>query len=102
MLVKVDDLAFSDDFVILEMPGNAEIQLILGRPFLVIGRPLIDMKMSELALRFDKEQVVFNMFEATKHQYEQPQCYKVSKRRKLPKRQKLARTKLRVILRVFW
>lgn len=36
------------------------------------------------------------MFEAIKHQYEQPKSYKVRKMSKSPENQKLARTKLKV------
>ncbi|MCI21478.1 hypothetical protein A2U01_0042646, partial [Trifolium medium] len=43
--VKVNDLMFSADFVILDMDENAEIPLILGRPFLATGRALIDVEL---------------------------------------------------------
>ncbi|XP_050888882.1 uncharacterized protein LOC127094054 [Lathyrus oleraceus] len=38
VLVKIDKFVFPVDFVILEMPGDEEIPLILGRPFLETGR----------------------------------------------------------------
>lgn len=84
ILDKVDVLAFPTDFVILDMPEDAETSLILRRPFLETGRDLIDVNLDELALRFNKEQVVFNVFEAIKNQYEQPQFYKIRKMRKPP------------------
>ena len=45
---------------------GAKTQLILGRPFLATERALIDVELGELALRFNKEHMVFNVFEATK------------------------------------
>ncbi|KEH32972.1 hypothetical protein MTR_3g012210 [Medicago truncatula] len=51
--------------------------LFLGRPFLATGLALIDVELGELMLRFQNEQVVFNIFEAMKHQIENPQHYRV-------------------------
>jgi len=77
VLVKVNDLLFPADFVVLDMEEDEEIPLLLGRPFLETGRALIDVEMGELMLRFHDEQVVFNIFEAMKHRNENPQCYRV-------------------------
>ncbi|XP_050888599.1 uncharacterized protein LOC127093733 [Lathyrus oleraceus] len=38
---------------------------------------IIDVKLDKLTLRFNKEKVVFNMFEAMKHQKENLQCYRI-------------------------
>lgn len=62
VLVKLDDLLFSIDFVILDMPEDTETPLLLGRPFLATSRELIDVQRGELVLRFNKEQVMFNFF----------------------------------------
>ena len=40
VLVKVDDLLFPADFVILDISEDAETPLLLGRPFLATGRAL--------------------------------------------------------------
>ena len=40
MLVKLDKFMFSVDFVVLDMEEEREIPLILGIPFLAIGRAL--------------------------------------------------------------
>lgn len=47
--------------------SGACLPLLLGRPFLATGRALIDVEMEELMLRFQNEQVMFNIFEAMKH-----------------------------------
>lgn len=75
--MKVNDLLFPADFVVLDMEGDEEIPLLLGRPFLATGSSLIDVEMGELMLRFQDEQVVFNIFEAMKHRNENPECYRV-------------------------
>ncbi|XP_050915725.1 uncharacterized protein LOC127130802 [Lathyrus oleraceus] len=96
VLVKGDDLVFLVDFVILDMPEDTETPLILGRPFLEIGRSLIYVELGELALRFNREQMVFYVFEATKH----PQCYNVSKLLKSLKKRKPTKEELKVGKRV--
>lgn len=78
VLVKVNELVFPADFVILDMAEDEEMPLILGRPFLATGRALIDVAMGQLVLRFHSEQVVFNIFEEMKHRLENPSCYQMN------------------------
>jgi hypothetical protein len=75
VLVKVNELVFLADFVILDMAEDEDMPLILGSPFLATGHALIDVEMGHLVLRFHSEQVVFNIFEAMKHRAENPKCY---------------------------
>jgi hypothetical protein len=77
LLVKINELVFPADFVILDMAEDEDMPLILGRPFLATGRALIDVEMGQLVLRFHNEKVVFNIFEAMKHQAENPKCYRI-------------------------
>jgi len=77
VLIKVNELVFPADFVILDMAEDEHITLLLGRTFLGIGRALIDVELGELMLRFQNEQVMFNIFEAMTHRTENPQCYRV-------------------------
>lgn len=84
VLVKVNGLVFPADFVILDNLEDDETPISLGKPFLEIGKALLDVKLGELELRFNKDQVVFNVFEATKY----PQCYGVSKMLKSLKKKK--------------
>ena len=67
VLVKVDKFIFLVDFVILDMTEDREIPIILGRPFLAIGRTLLDVQDGKLILKFLDEQVTFNVFEAMKY-----------------------------------
>ena len=54
VLVKVDKFIFPADFVVLDMEEDQEVPLILGRPFLAMGRALIDVQKGELTLRVNK------------------------------------------------
>lgn len=81
-LVMVDILTLPSDFVILYMPKDTKILLIHGSSFMETIIALIYVELCELSSRFNKEQVVFNVFDAIKHQHEQPKCYKAGKMRK--------------------
>ena len=41
VLVKVDKFIFPTEFIVLDMEKDSEIRLILGRPFLEIGKAMI-------------------------------------------------------------
>ena len=51
--------------------------IILGRPFLAIGRALIDIQKEELKLRVQDEEVTFNVLNPMKHPMESENCFKV-------------------------
>ncbi|XP_022893877.1 uncharacterized protein LOC111408340 [Olea europaea var. sylvestris] len=51
VLVKVDKFIFPVDFVVLDMEEDEKVLLILGQPFLTIGRALIDVQEGKLTLR---------------------------------------------------
>lgn len=55
VLVRVDGLLFPTDFVILDMPEDSKTPLLLGRPFMVTGKALIDVAHGDLILRFNEE-----------------------------------------------
>ncbi|XP_062112540.1 uncharacterized protein LOC133823710 [Humulus lupulus] len=65
VLVKVCKFIFPADFIILYMEEDANIPIILGRPFLATGRALIDVQKGELKLRVQNEEVTFDVFAAT-------------------------------------
>lgn len=60
MLVHVDGLSFHAYFVVIDMEGDSGGSIILGCPFLAIGKAKIDVETCELILKFNKENVVFN------------------------------------------
>jgi hypothetical protein len=49
--VKVEDLVFSVDFMILDIDEDKAHPIILGRPFLATSRAIIDMDLADLTLR---------------------------------------------------
>ncbi|XP_049368011.1 uncharacterized protein LOC125832868 [Solanum verrucosum] len=55
ILVKVDRFIFPADFVILDCEIDAEIPIILGRPFLATGRTLVDVEREELRFRVNED-----------------------------------------------
>ena len=66
VLVKVDKFIFLVDFVLLDMEEDREISLILGRPFLAMGRALINVHSGNLNLRVNDEEVWFNIYHTMK------------------------------------
>ncbi|GAU31493.1 hypothetical protein TSUD_332680 [Trifolium subterraneum] len=77
VLVRCAEFVFPTDFVILDMEEDAEVPLLLGRPFLATGRTLIDVEKGELMFRLDDEQICFQVFEATTFGGPVPECFKV-------------------------
>ncbi|XP_022888227.1 uncharacterized protein LOC111403830 [Olea europaea var. sylvestris] len=53
ILVKVGNLIFPVNFIVLDIPEDRDIPIILGRPFLATGRTLIDIEKGELILRVE-------------------------------------------------
>ncbi|XP_038896401.1 uncharacterized protein LOC120084663 [Benincasa hispida] len=66
VLVKVDNLIFPADFIILDYEVDREVPIILGCPFLATGKGLIDVHKGELTMRVDNEEVRFNVLNALK------------------------------------
>ncbi|WJX68130.1 hypothetical protein P8452_52528 [Trifolium repens] len=59
VLVKVEDLVFPADFMILDIQEDEEHPIILGRPFLATSRALINVELAELTLRSaEKERTI--------------------------------------------
>ena len=67
VLIKVGKFIFHVDFLVLDMQEDANVPIILGRPFLATGRALIDVQKGELKLRIQEEEETFKVFKTTKH-----------------------------------
>ncbi|XP_038880330.1 uncharacterized protein LOC120071970 [Benincasa hispida] len=67
LLVQVDKFIFPVDFIILDYEADIEVPIILGHPFLAIGRALIDVQKGELTIMVDDQQVKFNILNALKY-----------------------------------
>ncbi|GKA26446.1 putative reverse transcriptase domain-containing protein [Tanacetum coccineum] len=55
VLVGISKFTFLIDFIILDMPEDIKVPLILGRPFLSIARPEIDVYKRKITLRVIEE-----------------------------------------------
>ncbi|XP_070007545.1 uncharacterized protein [Nicotiana sylvestris] len=61
VLIQVGKFVFPTYFVILDYKVDEEIPIILGRPFLAMGRALIDCETGELKMRLNDEEITFNV-----------------------------------------
>ncbi|XP_015167586.1 uncharacterized protein [Solanum tuberosum] len=68
ILVKVDRFIFPADFVILDCEIDAEIPIILGRPYLAIERALVDIESGKLKFCVNDDEVTFNICKFMKQQ----------------------------------
>ena len=66
VLVKVDKFIFPVDFIVLDFEADKEVPIMLGRPFLAIGKTLINVQKRELTMRVNDQQVTFNVLEVMK------------------------------------
>ncbi|XP_019227460.1 PREDICTED: uncharacterized protein LOC109208759 [Nicotiana attenuata] len=55
VLVQVEKFVFPVDFIVVNMEENREVSLILGRPFLAMGRAILDIEKRQLMLRVGDE-----------------------------------------------
>ncbi|XP_062114279.1 uncharacterized protein LOC133825337 [Humulus lupulus] len=78
VLVQVDKFIFQADFIILDYEVDRDVPINLGRPFLAIGRTLIDVKKGELTMRVNDQQVTFNVFNSMKFLDEIEECSSLS------------------------
>ncbi|XP_070057875.1 uncharacterized protein [Nicotiana tomentosiformis] len=72
VLVWVDNFVFPIDFIVVNMEDNKEVPIILGRPFLAMGRAILDIHDRKLMLEMGEETVTFEMNVATGVKKEKP------------------------------
>ncbi|XP_071715083.1 uncharacterized protein [Rutidosis leptorrhynchoides] len=77
ILVSIDTLVFSVDFVIIEMKEDLQIPLILGRPFLATADTIILVQCNQLNIGVGEERVTINIREAMKQpsNIDDDECY---------------------------
>ncbi|XP_048229535.1 uncharacterized protein LOC125370009 [Ricinus communis] len=68
LLVKVQEFTFLMDFVVMDIDETVDFSLILGRPFLITARSIIDVHDGKLILKVGEEQVNFQIPNTMKHQ----------------------------------
>ena len=77
ILVKVHQLTFPVDFVIMDIEEDAEIPLILGRPFMVTAKCVVDMGKGNLEMSVEDQKSTYNLFKGIKHPSDSKTCFKV-------------------------
>ena len=75
VLVKVRQFTFLVDFVIMDIEEDAKIPLILGRPFMLMAKCVVDMGNGNLEMSVDDQKVTFNLFDAIKHPNDHKACF---------------------------
>ncbi|XP_070035420.1 uncharacterized protein [Nicotiana tomentosiformis] len=61
VLVRVNKFVFLVDFILVNMEENREVPLIVGRPFLAMGKAILDIQEKQLMLRVGEERLIFKM-----------------------------------------
>jgi len=77
VLVKVCQFTFPVDFVIMDIEEDSNIPLILGHPFMLIEKCVVDMENENLEMIVEDQKATFNLFEAIKHPSDNKTCFKV-------------------------
>ncbi|MCI25518.1 hypothetical protein A2U01_0046709, partial [Trifolium medium] len=77
VVVRIIDLKFPADFMILDVEEDKEHPIILGRPFLATAKAIIDMGEGELTIRKDGETRTIQLFSTWNEE-----CYKLEWKQK--------------------
>jgi len=75
--VKVQQFIFPVDFVIMGIEEDLDVPLILGRPFMLIAKCVVDIGNGNLEMSVEDQKVTFNLFEAMKHPSDNKTCFRV-------------------------
>ena len=77
VLVKVCQFIFLMDFVIMDIEEDSDIPLILGHPFMLTTKCVVDMGNDNLEMSVEDQKVTFNLFKTIKHLSDNNTCFKV-------------------------
>ncbi|XP_050890737.1 uncharacterized protein LOC127096170 [Lathyrus oleraceus] len=77
VLVHVNGLTFPADFVVIDMKEDSGGSIILGLPFLTTEKAKINVNTCELILKFNEENMVFNVYEWTQDVEDLETCYQL-------------------------
>ncbi|KAK8684264.1 hypothetical protein V6N13_040294 [Hibiscus sabdariffa] len=75
VIVKVGKFVFPVDFLILDYEVDDKAPIILGRPFLAIGRILIDCEKGNFRMRGADQTMTINVFNKLQYTDDQGDCY---------------------------
>lgn len=74
VLVQVDKFIHPANFIILNFDADKYVPIILGRPFLTIGRALIDVHKGEVTMRVQDQEIKFSVYDSMKYFLEAEEC----------------------------
>ncbi|XP_028201904.1 uncharacterized protein LOC114386095 [Glycine soja] len=77
VLVRVKHLIFPVDFVVMDIEEDANIPLILGRPFMSIASCVVDMGKKKLEMGIEDQQISFDIFSEERKLLDQNVCLQV-------------------------
>ena len=61
----------------MDIEEDSNIPLILGHPFMLIAKYVVDMGNGNLEMSIEDQKATFNLFEAIKHPSDSKTCFKV-------------------------
>ena len=61
----------------MDIEEDVEIPLILGQPFMVTAKCVVDMGKGNLEMSVEDQEATFNLFEGIKHPSDNKACFKV-------------------------
>ncbi|XP_021719425.1 uncharacterized protein LOC110687113 [Chenopodium quinoa] len=77
VLVKVGELVFPVDFVVMDMKEDHKIPIIFGRPFLATSQALIDVPKGQVTIRAQDKQVMFKLFDEHNSIFDGGTCLRI-------------------------
>jgi len=77
VLVKVKHLIFPADFVVIDIEEDANIPLILGRPFMSTASCVVDMGKKMLQMGIEDQKISFDLFHEDKEPPDRNVYFKV-------------------------
>ncbi|XP_021741900.1 uncharacterized protein LOC110708099 [Chenopodium quinoa] len=77
VLVKVGELVFPVDFVVMDMKEDHKITIIFGCPFLATSQALIDVPKGQVTIRAQDKQVMFKLFDEHNSIFDGGTCLRI-------------------------
>ncbi|XP_021730419.1 uncharacterized protein LOC110697342 [Chenopodium quinoa] len=77
VLIKVGELIFPIDFVVMDMKVDHKIPIIFGRPFLATSQALIDVPKGQVTIRAQDKQVIFKLFDEHNSKFDGGTCLRI-------------------------
>ena len=74
VLVRVKHLIFPTDFVVMDIEEDANIPVILGRPFMSTTSCVVDMGKKNLEMSLENQQISFDLFNEGRELMDQDVC----------------------------